>query len=101
RGAIREELQPVLEELRALRGLLSDALECKRGATDALLDVKAVAQRLGLGTSTVRKKAASCELASVKAGRRLLFRPADLDAYAEARRRSPKRVYELAKKASG
>src|SRR5438128_7578417 len=61
---------------------------------DGLVDVKEAARHLGLSPSTVYKRAASIELASVKLGGRLLFRPADLDGYTEARRRTPERVRE-------
>src|SRR3954463_7441649 len=90
---------------------LLDALESRRGqdairralslpapATPAdvdLLSVTDAAKRLSLGVSTVRRLASKCELSSVKVGRRLLFRPADLDVYTEARLRSPQRVREL------
>jgi hypothetical protein len=43
--------------------------------------------------------AARCELPSHKIGGRLVFAPADLDAYAAARRRSPEKVRALAAKA--
>ncbi len=84
RDVLREELPRLLAELRPAR------------ADGDLLDVDTAARRLGLGVSTVRKLAAKCDLPSVPIGRRLLFRPADLDAYAEARRRSPERVRKLA-----
>lgn len=66
-----------------------------------LLDIHQAAQRLRLGISTVRKLAGRCDVASVKSGRRLLFRPTDLDAYVEARRRSPERIKVLAERRSG
>jgi excisionase family DNA binding protein len=87
KAALREVLREVLPEMLP-------ALLAQPAANDAarLLDVDQAAKRLGLGASTIRKLAGRCEMASVKSGRRLLFRPADLDAYAEARRRSPERV---------
>jgi excisionase family DNA binding protein len=62
----------------------------------ALLDVDAAAQHLGLSSSTIYKLAERCELPSSKLGRRLVFRPADLDAYAEARKRTPALANRLA-----
>jgi len=88
KAAIREVLR---EELPRL---LADALGQVDG--DRLLDVDAAARRLGLAVGTVYRKAAKCELPSVKIGERVLFRPADLDAYAQERRRSPERVKALA-----
>ena len=61
-----------------------------------LLGVADAARRLGLKPGTVYKLAARVELPSVKAGTRVLFRPADLDAYTAARRRSPERVKSIA-----
>jgi excisionase family DNA binding protein len=88
KAAIREVLR---EELpRLLAEVLGQA------DRERLLDVDEAAQRLGLSSSTIYKWANSCELPSVKVGVRVLFRPADLDAYAEARRRSPERVKSLA-----
>jgi excisionase family DNA binding protein len=84
RDVLRQELPRAIAELH------------QAPAPDDLLDLKHAAKRLGLGTSTVRKLAAKCELPSMKSGRRLLFAPADLDAYAASRRRSPERVRKLA-----
>jgi len=85
KAAIREVLR---EELPRLLALGVDA--------DGLVDVAEAARRLGLKPGTVYKKAERLELPSVKiGGGRVLFRPADLDAYVEARRRSPERVREL------
>ena len=90
KAAVREVLR---EELQQFLGQVLPP-------TDAdLLDVDAAARRLGLAVGTVYRKAAKCDLPSVKLGERVLFRPADLDAYAEARRRSPERVRELVARA--
>jgi len=85
REALREELPRILAEL------LPDAARQPEG----LLDVDGAARRLGLAVATVYKRAQRCELPSVKLGERVLFRPTDLDAYAEARRRSPERVRKM------
>jgi excisionase family DNA binding protein len=90
KAAIREVLR---EELPRL---LADVLGQAQGG-DHLLDVDQAAARLGLSSSTVYKKAHQFEIPSVKIGGRVLFKPCDLDGYAEARRRSPERVRELAK----
>jgi excisionase family DNA binding protein len=90
RRAVREELPRVLAEL---------GRPIQAGPAGALLRVPEAAQRLGLAKSTVYKLAERCELPSVLLGRRRLFRPADLDAYAEERRSSPERVRELAEQA--
>jgi excisionase family DNA binding protein len=90
---IAAALAPLHDEIRALREELRAT--AARGG-DALLDVDEAARRLGLARSTVYKLAQRCELPSVKAGARLLFRPADLDAHVDARRRSPERVKALA-----
>jgi len=87
KAAVREVLR---EELGHLLG------QVRPGAEADLLDVDAAARRLGLAVGTVYRKAAKCELPSVKIGERVLFRPADLDAYAQERRRSPERVKALA-----
>ncbi len=93
KAAVREVLR---EELpRLLAGLQVAAPDGER-----LLDVDEAAQRLGLSPSTVYKRAQACKLPSVKDGTRVLFRPADLDAYAAARRRSPEKVRALAKGAA-
>jgi excisionase family DNA binding protein len=89
------------DELRtALRDVLLEVLPkllARLAGGDAdLLDVDAAAKRLGLKPATVYKRAAKCELPSVKLGARVLFRPADLDAYTGARRRSPERVKAIA-----
>jgi excisionase family DNA binding protein len=86
--ALREELPRALAELRGS--------SASAPATE-LLGVAAAARRLGLRTGTVYKMAARGELPSHKIGGRRLFAPADLDAFAEARRCSPERVRELAK----
>jgi excisionase family DNA binding protein len=90
RAAVREALR---EELSRL---LAEALPtAPRMGEQQLMGVDEAAAHLGLSTSTVYKLAERVELPSTKIGRRLLFRVADLDAYAEARRRSPERVREL------
>src|SRR5713101_681010 len=87
RDALREELP------RALALAFAEARATSVDVTKAgLVDVNEAARRLGLRPSTVYKRAESVELASVKLGRRLLFRPADL---ADARRRTPMRVREI------
>jgi excisionase family DNA binding protein len=96
REAVRQVLRDVVRQ--EVRAALGDLLPSAAVAPEGLLDVNAAATRLGLGRSTVRKLARRCELASVKSGRRLLFKPADLDAYAQARRRSPERLAQLAAK---
>lgn len=92
-STVREVVREELQRCGALRRPVPAA------PAEALLGVPEVAQRLGLAKSTVYKRAQACELPSVKVGTRVLFRPADLDAYAEARRRSPERVRELAEEA--
>ena len=94
--ALREVLR---EELSRIFGQEQFPLSGRPAAEVDLLDVGAAARRLGLAVGTVYRKAAKCELPSVKLGERVLFRPADLDAYAEARRRSPERVRELVARA--
>jgi excisionase family DNA binding protein len=89
---LRDAVREVLRE--ELPRLLADA---RHSGEPDLLDLPQAAHRLGLGKSTVRKLAASCELASVKVGRRVLFRSRDLDAYADERRRSPERVRDAVK----
>lgn len=106
-SALAEELRSAVvaalkspEGREALREVLAELLPAQPPGEDKrLVGVGVAAERLGLGQSTVRKLAGRCELPSVPIGRRLLFRPADLDAYAEARRRSPERVRELTGKA--
>jgi excisionase family DNA binding protein len=83
RRVLREELPRVLAELQ--QGQQPHAVE-------DLVGVGAAARRLGLAVGTVYKLAGKCELPSVKIGARLLFKLADLDVYAAARRRSPERV---------
>ncbi len=90
RAMLREVVREVLPALLAQSAVNNPS---------QLLDIDQAAQHLGLGASTLRKLAARCEVASVKSGRRLLFRAADLDAYAETRRRSPDRVRGLANRA--
>ena len=87
RGAVREALRDELA--RALADVARPAAR-----EDGLLRVDEAARRIGLSKSTTYKLAERCELPSVQLGTRVLFRPADLDAYAEARRRSPDRVRE-------
>src|SRR5436853_631267 len=86
REVVREEVRSALAEMRP----------AANENDDRLVDVEEAARRLGLAASTVYKRAAQCELPNVKIGGRLLFKLADLAAYADARRRSPERVRELA-----
>src|SRR6266851_6376821 len=101
-SALTDEIRTAVRD--ALRGELPHALalafaEARATSVDVtnagLVDVNEAARRLGLRPSTVYKRAESVELASVKLGRRLLFRPADLADYADARRRTPMRVREI------
>ena len=87
KAVVREVLREELPRLLAGHAQPADV---------RLLVVHQAAQRLGLAKSTVYKRAESCELPSVKVGTRVLFRPADLDAFAGARRRSPELVKALA-----
>ncbi len=86
-NALAEEIKAALREVlreelpRALADLLPRADDGER-----LIDIKEAAQRLGLSTSTVYKRAEQSELPSIKMGGRLLFKTSDLTAYAEARR---------------
>jgi excisionase family DNA binding protein len=92
------------DDLKAIRDVVREEfsrLLAAQADRDRLLDVDEAALRLGLSTSTVYKKSQTCEIPSVKIGGRVLFRPLDLDAYAEARRRSPERVMELAGRVGG
>jgi excisionase family DNA binding protein len=84
REVVREELPLALAQLQPRPDI----------DPDRLVGVAEAADRLGLSTSTVYKRAEACELPSVKDGGRLLFRVADLVAYAEARRRSSGRSSE-------
>ena len=85
-----------LEELvvGAVRRALAEARPVPAKNDDKrLVGVKDAAKRLGMSAKTLYKRAASVEIPSVKDGR-LLFRIADLDAYAEAHRRSPELVWK-------
>jgi excisionase family DNA binding protein len=102
-SAIADELEAVLrkvldERLRPIEALLAELQT--PGEADHL-GIPEAAKRLGLATSTIYKLAERCELPSVKLGGRVLFKPADLDAYAEDRRRSPSRVREAVARALG
>src|SRR5258708_2308771 len=86
------------EDLKtALREVLLEVLPplLRQAPPAGLLSLEQAAQHLGLGRSTIRRLAQRVTLASVKSGRRLLFKSSDLDAYAEARRRSPELVTKL------
>jgi len=90
-------LAPLDTVKAAIREVVREELAALRGEKERLMDVDEAAQRLGLSASTIYKLASRSDaLASVKIGGRLLFKPSDLDAYAEARRRSPERVRKLA-----
>ena len=91
REVVREEVRAALAEGRGAAGPAQ--------ASEKMLSVEEAAHYLGLAVSSVYKMAARCELPSVKIGRRVLFGTVDLDAYAQARRRSPERVNTLAAKA--
>ena len=89
-----EALKSAIREV--LREELPRLLATAQPPGERLLDVHEAAQRLGLAKSTIYKRSERCELASVKVGTRVLFRPADLDAFTGARRRSPEQVKALA-----
>ncbi len=84
--AVRDGVRAALSQLRPQPG----------EDHDRLVGVIKAANRLGLSTSTTYKLAERLELPSVKVGSRVLFKVADLVAYAEERRRSPERVRQLA-----
>jgi excisionase family DNA binding protein len=52
---------------------------------DALLNVKDAAALLGVSARFVNRLASTGELASVRIGRRMLFRQSDLEAFVESR----------------
>jgi excisionase family DNA binding protein len=93
-------LSPALydEVKTVVREALREELAALRPGPDlrSLLNVEAAAQRLGLKPATVYKRARRGDLPSVALGKRVLFMASDLDAYIEARRRSPERVKALA-----
>jgi len=97
-SALTEEIKAAMREV--LREELPRALAQLQPRSeedpDRLVGVTEAANRLGLSTSTIYKRAERCELPSVKDGGRLLFKVGDLVAYAEQRRRSPERVRQLA-----
>lgn len=90
RSVVREELA---------RLLAARPVEVPPAAETRLLGVDEAARHLGLSRSTLYKRAQRCEVPSIKDGNRVLFRVTDLDTYAEARRRSPERVRNIADRA--
>jgi excisionase family DNA binding protein len=96
-SALAEEIKAAVRE--ALRDELPRILRSAAPEASSLLNVDEAAQRLGLKPATVYKRARRGDLPSVALGSRVLFRSADLDAYVEARRRSPERVKALARAA--
>ncbi len=52
---------------------------------DALLDIPAAAERLGVSERWVRRAVADRTIPFVKVGRFVRFRPADLDRYVDSR----------------
>ncbi len=97
REAVRDGFKEVLEELKTTLSALPAARQ--NAVAEALVDVEEAARRLGLAVSTVYQRAASLKLPSVKDGNRLLFRPADLDAYVARRRRSTSTALRVARSA--
>ena len=93
RSIVRDEVRQVIRE--ELADLEKRNVDLRR-RDESLLNVKEAARHLGTGPSTLYKKAASVEIASVKIGSRIMFRVADLDAYVTSRRRSPELVDSLA-----
>jgi excisionase family DNA binding protein len=92
KDAVKEGFKEALEELRSAP-TAANAAEAK----ESLVDVQEAARRLGLAVSTVYQRAAALKLPSVKDGSRLLFRPADLDAYIAKQRRSWSLAQRLAR----
>ena len=98
-------LQALLEDLvervakRIAELVARRLLEAREGHIEPeadLMDVAGAAEYLNLSNSTVYKLASSGRLASVKLGRRLMFRRTDLDAYIAEHRRDGQQVVELA-----
>jgi excisionase family DNA binding protein len=98
RGIVRDELQQVIREELAV--LEKRNLDLRR-RDEALLHVKEAARYLGIGPSTLYRKAETIAIASVKIGNRLMFKMADLDAYIASKRRSPELVAVLANRTRG
>jgi excisionase family DNA binding protein len=84
REAVHAEIAPFAAELSALIAARNGRAPERRG----LLHVKQAAALLNLHPDTLYKRARDLDVPSVKVGSRILFDPADLDAYARAHRRS-------------
>jgi excisionase family DNA binding protein len=97
--AVRQGFKEALDELKTTLSPSSGTADAD--GKESLVDVQEAARRLGLAVSTVYQRAAALRLPSVKDGARLLFRPADLDAYVAKRRRSLGMVKRLARGARG
>lgn len=78
-AAVRAQLQPVLDELRALRAELRPA-----AAVAELLTVDEVAARCKVTPETVRGWIHSKRLAAKRAGSRYLVAPAELERFLSA-----------------
>lgn len=72
---------------RVLARMKTEQLADPAQGAQALIDVDAAADRLGLSVSTVYRLSRRQTLPSVKVGERLLFEPEALDAYIASNRR--------------
>ncbi len=101
-SALADEIKAAMREVlrEELPGALSQLQPRSDEGRDRLVGVTEAADRLGLSTSTIYKRAERCQLPSIRDGGRLLFKVGDLVSYAEQRRRSPERVRQLAERAT-
>ncbi len=96
-AGLRELVERVAERTAELLAKRLQNIEAVHADPDAdLADVAGAAEYLKLSISTVYKLSSSGRLASVKLGRRLMFRRVDLDAYIAEHRRGSQQVMELA-----
>jgi excisionase family DNA binding protein len=89
-AVVREAIAPVLAELRAAR---ADLAEVRASLPPRMLSVREAAEAMGVSTQTIAAMAKRNEIASRRAGRRLLISAASL------RPTDPARGAELAREA--
>jgi excisionase family DNA binding protein len=91
-------LARVLDELVGLRADLvrqAPAPATEKDDPEALLDVKGAAARCGVSATTIYRASERGELRCMRAGARVRFTRADLDAWLRGERPDPARVLSL------